>query len=106
MTGPLVVLVFVLSRGARESATPAMVAAARQALGAQTVLLIEQNAPLPPKDEALRDAERVRASAVVELDLLGERRTAAILHVHTAQRPGWTERTIEFASNESATEYG
>jgi hypothetical protein len=108
MTDPLVVLVFVLANGAdgqNEPAMPSMTAAARQALGANTVLLIEQRAVLPPDDEALSIAEHVRATAVVELDWVAQR-TTVILHVHTTQRSGWAQREIDFAPNEAATEYG
>jgi hypothetical protein len=108
MTDPLVVLVFVLARdphGKSELATPSMSAAARQALGASTTLLIEERTALPPDDEALAVAERVRATAVAELDWFAEP-TTVVLHVHTTQRSSWAQRAIVFAPTEDPVECG
>jgi hypothetical protein len=108
MTDPLVVLVLVVASGAgrqSEPGTPSMTAAARQALGANTVLLVEEQTALPTDDEALGVAEHVRATAVVELEWAAQRSTA-VLRVHTTERSGWAQRTIDFAPNEAAAEYG
>jgi hypothetical protein len=106
VTDPLVVLVFTMANGGSEPAMPSMTAAARQALGANTVLLFEERAILPPDDEALAVAEHVRAGAVAELEWFVGSRTYAILHVHSAQRTGWVQRKIQFASTEPAVECG
>jgi hypothetical protein len=106
MTDPLVVLILVAANGGTEPATSSMTASAHQALGASTVLLLEERASLPPDEEAVKFAQHLRAGALVEIDWIGSSDRYAFVHVHLAQGPGWADRRIDFAKDDPATECG
>lgn len=106
MTDPIVVLALVAVGVQGEPASSAMVATAKQVLGPNAAILLEEVSALPADDDALAMARRVQAGAVVELSWLDTAHTRADLRIHTARGPAWAERIVDLPPNELAAEYG
>jgi hypothetical protein len=108
MAEPFIVLVLVLSAG---DASPAptwstVPASAQKAIGANAVVLLQEAAETPSDAEALSLAERVRASALVEVRWADSSRNKATLRVHVPQSSQWLDRLIEFSDADAPPERG
>jgi hypothetical protein len=93
---PIVVLVFLASSGLPDPTDPAMTLSARQALGRDTVVLVDQRPALPGSDEAESLGERQHAAAVVEVEWTDAAHTHVMVRAHAGHRPGWAVREITF----------
>jgi hypothetical protein len=83
-----------------------MTSAARQALGGDAVVLVEELPALPTSDEAASRAERDHAADVVEVDWPEATHTHATVRVHAAGRTDWAERDLTFAPADPPDERG
>ena len=104
MADPFIVLVFILSaKGGNGPTRPAMLGAARKALGDDAIVLIDERAELPPDGAALLLGEKVHASAVVEVSW---QESNARVHLHLPRAPQWLDRDIAFDSADALDERG
>ncbi|WP_394837411.1 hypothetical protein LVJ94_10930 [Pendulispora rubella] len=107
MADPLIILLLVASPEVGDNVTSSMSASAREALGPQAHVLVENRRDLPSDEEALVLATKAHAKAVVELRAAtGGSGTRMLLHAHVPGQGGWIDRTLTFSSIDDPSERG
>ncbi|WP_394847921.1 hypothetical protein LZC95_10705 [Pendulispora brunnea] len=107
MADPLIILLLVASPEVGDNVTSSMSASAREALGPQAHVLVENRKDLPSDDEALVLATKAHAKAVVELrSSAGTSGTRMLLHAHVPGQGGWIDRTLTFSNVDDPSERG
>jgi hypothetical protein len=106
VTAPLVVLI-VLAGAARDPADDTLIAAARDALGQDAIVLVDAAPAAAERDDAgaLGLGARVRARAVVRV-VWDEGKTTARLDVHVDPSVEWAHDEIHFQVADALTERG
>jgi hypothetical protein len=106
MSTALTLLVLIASGEPSDPSAVAMARAARQALGADTEVIVRPFAPGAGDDEALAIARTVHADAVVALTWREADRRRVTLHVHADPGDRWIDRDIGFDASDADSERG
>ena len=106
MGSALVVVVLVLASEAHKPSTEAMTSAARQLLGPDAALVVQEVDALPSDAGADALGATLHADAVVEVRWSEPDRRHAVVHVLAMPDHRWTDRELEFEPSDDSREKG
>jgi hypothetical protein len=104
MADPILVLLIVLATGDDRPRSALVGGTAREAVGSETRILVEEPAAPPNDDEAARLSERLHASAVAEVRWDDPRHDRAHVHLYLADDHRWYDRDVSFEAADAPDE--
>lgn len=106
MSSSLTLLVLVSAGASADPSTTALLRAARQALGADANVVLQEFDRTPTDDELSARAAAAHAGAIAEVLWLDADRRRASIHAHVDPQNRWIDRQIGFQTSDAPTERG
>ncbi len=106
MSSSLTLLVLVTAGASADPSTTALLRAARQALGADANVVLQEYDRTPTDEELSARASAAHAGAVAEVQWLDADRRRATIHAHVDPQGRWIDRQIGFQTSDAPTERG
>jgi hypothetical protein len=106
LSSTLTLLVLVSAGASADPSTTALLRAARQALGADSNVVLQEFDRTPTDDELSARASAAHAGAVAEVLWLDADRRRASIHAHVDPQNRWIDRQIGFEKSDAPTERG